>query len=137
MATRRRSLMVVRIAMDIFAFGNAADSKVLATALVHTFKAVCLITTEVDSQPSIAIGAVEVIIAFLFATDALTTAIHLLIVFVTFRMNSVMAVALRFRINALYRRWRWRRRRLRRRRRRCGTFAFALILINVNRQCHS
>ena len=129
--------MMVSITMQIFAFSDAADCKILATALIHAFNAVWLITTVIYAHPSIAIGAVEVKVAFLFATDALATAIFLLIGFVTIRMNSIMTVALRFRINALDRRWRWRRRWLRRRRWRSWPFTFALVLINVNRQCHS
>jgi hypothetical protein len=116
--------------VHVFAFPDRTGRKELATVRIKAFNAVGFVTTEINLHPNVTIGAIEVVIAFLFATDALTTAIHLLIVSITFCMNTVMTVALRFRINALYRRWRrWRRRR-------SYTFRFFLFLIDINRQCH-
>ena len=129
-----RRLRAIEIAMKVFAFADGTSGKELLVTRIHALDAVGAVATEIDLHPDVTVAAVEVEIAFLFTTDAFASAVHTLIVTVTFRMNSVMAVALRFRILAAYhrsrrRRWRWRRR--------SDSGGFLLLGFNVDRQCHS
>ena len=110
-------MRAVQIAMKIFTFANSARSKELFGAWIVALDTIGTVTTEINLHPDITIVAVEVEVAFLVTTVAFATTIHFLIVFVAFGMDSVMAVALRFRIlanNHRSRRRRWRRRLFRR-----------------------
>ena len=84
------------VAIKIFAFANAASGKELTTSRVLAINTVSTVTTVIYLHPDITIVAIEVKFTFLFATITFATAIHLLIVVVTFSMNSVMTVTLRF-----------------------------------------
>ena len=84
------------VAIEIFAFTDAASGKELTTSRISAINTVSAVTTVINLHPDITIVAIEVKLAFLFATIAFATAIHLLIVAVTFSMDSVMTVALRF-----------------------------------------
>ena len=91
-----RRFRAIVIAMDIFAFVNAASGKELMTFRIHAIDTVCAVTAVINLHPNFTIGAIEVELAFLFTAIAFATAIHFLIVVVTFCMNSIMAVAPRF-----------------------------------------
>ena len=84
------------VAIKIFAFANAASGKELATLRILAFNTVSTVATVINLHPDITVIAVEVKLTFLFTTITFATAIHLLIVAITFSMNSVMAVTLRF-----------------------------------------
>lgn len=128
-----RRFRTIVIAMDIFAFSDATSSKVLMTLRVHAFNTICAVATVIDLHPDITIGAIKIELTFLFTTIAFATAVHFLIVAVTFYLDSIVTVAFRFYELASHRRnsGRWRRRR-----RYCTSGRFLLLGFNVNRQCH-
>ena len=91
-----RRFRAVVITMEIFTFANAASRKELMTSRIHAIDTVCAVSAVINLHPNFAIGAIEVKPTFLFTTEALATAVHFLIVVITFSMYSIMAVALRF-----------------------------------------
>ena len=94
MLTRR--FRTISTILEVFAFTNGTGSKEPLVARIQAFDTVSAVATVINLHPDITVIAVEVEIAFFFTTVAFATAEHLLIVVVTFHMNSIMAIALRF-----------------------------------------
>ena len=148
--TLTRRFRAVVIALGIFTFTNGTSGKELLGTRIQAFDTVGAVATVINLHPDITVTAIEIEIAFFFTTVAFATAVHFLIVIITFRMNSIMTVALRFSKFAVHQRFcrcwrRWRRGNICRtnrslrwwwRRRRSYTRFLLLLGFNVNRQCH-
>ena len=91
-----RRFRTIGTILEVFAFTNGTGSKEPLVARIQAFDTVSAVATVIDLHPDVTVIAVEIEIAFLFTTHAFATAVHLLIVVVAFRMNSIMAIALRF-----------------------------------------
>ena len=94
MFTRR--FRTIGATLEVFAFTNGTGCKEPLVTRIQAFDTVCTVATVINLHPDVTVIAVEIEIAFLFTTHAFATAVHLLIVVVAFRMNSIMAIALRF-----------------------------------------
>ena len=95
MPTRR--FRAVGSILEVFAFANRTSGKELLSTRIHAFDTVCTVATVIDFHPDVTVVAIEIEIAFLFTTHAFAATKHFLIVVVTFCMNSIIAIAPRFR----------------------------------------
>ena len=93
---QRRRIRTIDVMASLFAFANAVYRIELMTLRVHALDFFSAVTAVINLHPDFTIVAIEIELAFLIATIAFATAVHLLIVSITFSMNSVMTVALRF-----------------------------------------